>query len=81
MTESTWPNEYVRNLVNMTKKFTPTNINKVNMTEKIYKLMQTLVILEVSIDRWGVHLYKDFATSLKKWSKELLLHCIYYDND
>ena len=36
MTESTWPNEYDQNLVNMNEKFTPMNINMVNMTE-IYK--------------------------------------------
>ena len=34
MTESTWPNEYDTNLVNMNKKLTTMNINKLNMTEK-----------------------------------------------
>ena len=36
MTESTWPNEYDQNLVNMIKKLTTTNNNMVNMTKKIY---------------------------------------------
>ena len=31
MNESTRPNEYVRNLVNMTEKLTTTNIKKLNM--------------------------------------------------